>query len=755
MSVALSSIAEELALFADLGTAPPKPRKEGDRTSFRLFRNGEELELLFHGNGAGKVTERSLDSARIRTHASYRAMLAAETFGNLRQWSDHQKRSMRDVLHDEDEIKVKGVLHDGGEPMNCRELDDFLVLHDQGHHSVQIMLIDGPAGIGKTRFIETLAAMRVDKFRVTQRPLILHIQSRGRVLTYLQDLIAFSVQRLRLSVTFDQVPVLVRHGLVTLAIDGFDELADPNGYELAWSQVNELVEQVRGQGALILAGRETFTGHERLVKNIKSLGADDLVSTFSLQPPHPETARNWLRKRDWTNENLDSVEELFEPGSYALRPFFLVQLADPNVVATIAQEAIGNPLAFLVTLMVKREAGKFGEAIDSVLTEKQRRIYVKRLLSEIARYMADDQTEAIEDRVLQWLVDVTMDEVLPDEGANPEVVAILRNRASFMAFLENDDAPNYRRFAHAQVLNHFLGEVTLDAVSRGDRPKYVRRNILGADYLAAFSDLVMHVAGSNPMRVQVFFQAATAMTKEYAGNDRSAWNLGACLLTMLPAMEGAESVRVEKLEVDEAILRGTIPPAEIHEVKVNQLDIRGADLQTLSFSTSTSVGTLVVDETSRVSPSCPVPVRLQSEGSGPQHSQVVFDPKLIEGWLDSHGKSQGTGQEDSSLVPRDLRNHGLLKLLSRACRSKSYWIPQVADSHFDRFARDPHWPVVLEILEQHELVRTVNKPVSGRNSTFFHVKRPMDILRAREDDDEIRAFYVSLVERIRELEPGL
>ena len=60
-------------------------------------------------------------------------------------------------------------------------------------------------------------------------------------MTFLQDLIAFSLQTLRLNVTYDQVPVLARHGLVSIAIDGFDELGDPNGYDLAWGQVNDLI----------------------------------------------------------------------------------------------------------------------------------------------------------------------------------------------------------------------------------------------------------------------------------------------------------------------------------------------------------------------------------------------------------------------------------------------------------------------------------------------------------------------------------
>ena len=134
------------------------------------------------------------------------------------------------------------------QPLDINALDDHLLPRDCDEPSVRVMLIDGPAGIGKTKLIEFLTASRADRFRTTGRPLVLHVQSRGRVLTFLQDLIAFSLQRLRLEVTFDQLPVLVRHGLVTLAIDGFDELGDPNGYDLAWGQVNEpLAKSVFGR----------------------------------------------------------------------------------------------------------------------------------------------------------------------------------------------------------------------------------------------------------------------------------------------------------------------------------------------------------------------------------------------------------------------------------------------------------------------------------------------------------------------------
>ena len=349
--------------------------------------------------------------------------------------------------------------------MDVGQIDDFLVSREDGdprNGSVQIFLIDGPAGIGKTKFIEFLARERAKRFTSTQRPLVLHVQSRGRVLTFLQDLIAFSLQTLRLRVTYDQLPVLVRHGLVSLAIDGFDELGDPNGYDLAWGQVNDLVKEVRGQGTLILAGRETFIGRERLMGSIKTLSAErDFIDVLSLKSPAPGAAKRWLKegKSGWSDEDLASVEELFEPDSYTLRPFFLAQLADREVAETFRREALGYPLAFLVDLMIEREAGKFGKAVENTMDLEGRKRFVRDFLREMARDMADQQSDVLDETGILWLVDMAVPEGTPSDTRN-----LLRNRANVLAFLTTDERPGYRRFAHSQLFNHFLSEVTMDVL---------------------------------------------------------------------------------------------------------------------------------------------------------------------------------------------------------------------------------------------------------------------------------------------------
>ena len=732
----------ELAIFADLGTEAPEPVTHGDRLVARMYRNGEEVELEFRNHGAGKVLERPREGD-VRTHASYRALLASERFGNLRRWADSQRVVLKGAIGEVGSmIRTSGVLSSDGTTLRLEALDDLLASEEHSADTVRIMLIDGPAGIGKTRFIEALALRRAETFLTHRRPLILHVESRGRVLTFLQDLIAFSLQRLRLLVTYDQVPVLVRHGLLTLSIDGFDELGDPNGYDLAWGQVNELVTQIRGRGTLVLAGRETFIGAERIKSKITSLKSGlDTVDALTLLPPEPDAAKNWLRGKGWAEEDLETTQELFEPGSYALRPFFLTQLAEPDTAAVVRKESASSPLGFLVELMIAREAEKFGDVVGRALSAEERRNFVKRFLREVARNMADDQAESLEAVSLSWLVDYVVPESLDTEAVN-----ILKNRAAVMAFLTNDATPGYRRFAQSQLHNYFLGEETLDAIASREVPKYVRRNILGADFLAAFSDLVHYRADTTPERLDAFFNAAMELAHGYLSMDRGARNLGACLVTMLPAMAESEDLQLGPLNIDEALMKGTTPPAVLDSVVVNQIDIRGADLQALTFTNATIV-TLIVDETARVPPCFPTPARIRNESHRAPVGADIWEQSEIEEWLGKHGRaSPGQSQVTD---PSNEKCRQLVRLIHRACRSRTYWIPEDKERHIYRFVRDPLWPEALDLLRNHNLVRESTRAASGPGSRFFHIKRPMDILRNDDPDDhDVRGLYESLSRQV-------
>ena len=266
MNAPVPLIRSDLVPFADFGTEVPEPRVTESGCSFTLTRNGTEWTILVGSDQrvtlSGPVDQR-------QSFLSAAVMFAGPAFGDLDRWSRHQAAyvSMKPPGFAEP-IPVMGTLRTAESRimdsevtgLDVEELDRSLTKcrSRMATDASLVLVVDGPAGSGKTTLIQELTHRRANAWQSDLKPLVLHVESRGRVLQNLRDLLAFSLQTLRVTVTYDQVVPLVRHGLVMLAIDGFDELADPTGYQTAWSQLNELIEHTRGRATLVMAGRESF-----------------------------------------------------------------------------------------------------------------------------------------------------------------------------------------------------------------------------------------------------------------------------------------------------------------------------------------------------------------------------------------------------------------------------------------------------------------------------------------------------------------
>ena len=365
--------------------------------------------------------------------------------------------------------------------------------------------------------------------------------------------------------------------------------------------------------------------------------------------------------------------------------------------------------------------------------------------------MADQQSDVLDETGILWLVDVAVPEGAPSEAQN-----LLRNRANVMAFLTTDERSGYRRFAHSQLFNHFLSEVTLDVLARREVPKFIRRNILGADFLSAFSDLVPHMANSNPELVRRFIDTARELVHSYMWTDRGSRNMGALLLATLPAASGPD-LCLEDLHVDEALLQGSASPADLVRVTVNQLDVRGADLSELRFADSV-IMTLIANDATRVSETFPDPSLIRYEGFGAEPSAVIGPPDEIRSWMDRHGRASiQASQCHEGAIPEALRKHPIVRLLERACRVRSYWIRDDAEDHFNRFVRDPLWPALLALLKAHDLAKVRHPAASGPKDDFVHIVNAPSILqglRAESSDTKIGDFHRALVRRIHDLEAG-
>ncbi|MGA8940224.1 MAG: NACHT domain-containing protein [Acidobacteriaceae bacterium] len=726
----------DLAPFADIGDSAVKISEQAKKFIVRLTREGRELKVVVDKE-SGKIT--GTWGKLERSFANLHAMLASDIFANLRRWADAQRELLRRETPSPDKLlPTYGVTH-GGQPLqSIEEFDELLGTAQRPDDTTEVLLIDGPAGIGKTNLIQQLALRRAEIFKTSSKPVILHVKSRGRVLSNLQDLMAFSLQTIRSSITYDQVPVLAKHGLLVIAIDGFDELADPNGYEMAWAQLGELVTFLRGKGTLILAGRDTFIGRARLLKSVAALREGvDVVSSVTLRAPTPAQAKQWLTKRQWTEANfsLPSIAVLLEEDSFALRPIFLRIIADYVTPKELKDKHERYLTPLLVNQMVRREARLFGAPVESVMTHTELEKFLFEFLREVARQMADSQTESLDASEISWISEIAL-----GEGKSAEVVGLIRNRASVVAFFINDERPGYKTFIHSYLLDYFVAIVAIEALAKSDVPKFIRRNLLGSEFLSIFADVAAEMAISSRPVFEAFWSYASTLPLSYTSTDRGPRNVGALVFASLSVVTREEgSVKLREFHVDDAVIRGTCSGADLITCEINQLDCRGADLSALTWVDS-KIQNLLADDAVCVSPSFPVPTRITL----PTGDQLSGADEVGE-WLDKHGRNPEVTVA-SGLAPQALKSKPIYKLLIRAARMRQYWMRSGGDDFYAiKIINDPSWESLSKVLANHGYLREETRTASGRASKFYHIRHRESILAESPNDQNLKELFDDLM----------
>lgn len=736
--ILIEQFAEDLANFADIGTDPPFIHSNDNHITIRIVRKGDLSEITVHKN-TKEIYEAWADEQK--KYSSFAALLASERYGNLRGWASQQAKAISQELDETGSlIKVNGHLNDSIKTADVEYIDNFFS-GSQRNESTQILLIDGPAGIGKTQFITSLAHKRAVTFLKTQRPLILHVQSRGKTLSFLYDLMATSLQKLRLDVTFDQAPILAKYGLITIAIDGFDELADPDGYNNAWFQVSDLIQNIRGCGRIILAGRETFIGRDRVKKDISSIRDDcDELSVLTLQPPSKSTAMSWLSQQGWDDTKLRKIEDYLEPNSLALRPFFLKTLSNSVVIDHISsnndiiQSSGSSILSILLDAMIEREIDKFGDAIEQQLKPWERRDYLRNLMAEAARDMAESNTSAISDSTLSWLVEIALPKQI-DEAA----LRILKARSVNIAFLTNDERRGYRKFYHEKFYEYFLSIATIDIIATQRTGRVLARNILGSSFLETFGDIVNSILPYT--RIPIFFEQLFSMFRSYPPIDRTRKNLGALAIASLTVADSYNDYIISDIELDECRIVGTSSGGIIKNVVISQLDCRGANLSSVKFS-NVGIFSLIADPDTILPDTFPIPQQIRDISS----SETLFAPEERDTWVKRH--FENPPDEDIGLIPPHLRQHDAIKLLKKACRMRTYWLRLGDDIYTNRILQDNWWLVIERLLSKNGLLKEEYRQASGTNARFIHVRQAHDILSETQEDSSIVHFFEELISEI-------
>ncbi|MCJ2091757.1 hypothetical protein MKK67_04435 [Methylobacterium sp. J-072] len=654
--------------------------------------------------------------------SSFASLLASKHFADIKSMAKNQHRMLSSSVA-KTLIPPEGVLDDL--PLTQNAFNDAARLDRTSAQDrpIKLILMDGPAGVGKTSLLLSTANNRAKDYGSDKdAPPILHVANRGRRFASLDELMALSIQIIRSKFTYDQVPALVRNGVLQIAIDGFDELVDADGYADAWSVLRDFLSELQYGGPLILSGRDTFFDLSGFRNKLGEVAGAVDIRHVRLAPTSPSVAREWLIEAGWSGEDLESVEakELLTPNSYALRPYFLNEISKLGDVWSILNE-LTNPRDFLVQKFMNREA----ELITSRIPLNKEKAFelLYELFELISLEMAEGESEAVDIPFLQLAVDV----VFGKEIKSPVDLAKLRHKAGSFALMENDLRSNFRKFPHTEISNHFLSIALIKQLMAGELSRFLKRGFVGSDLIGVFAEQVIVWSEHDLISLQ---RTLLRGVRTDVGFERLSSNCASLLLSTLVTHAPCFSRSFADMDCGEGVLFGALSSSRLERVTIGRLDARGADMSEVEF-VSSNIGLLVIDNTTRFGSSIPnVSSVMIANLLG---VQTLYDPREIRELLSGISKGRQLGNN---------HNHEAVNILNRACRVflRQFYIKKGISDHASAVMDGPIWNQIENILLDHNRLKIVDrKDVSGRPGEFVHIIDARSLL-ARANDEDARIW---------------
>lgn len=671
-----------------------------------LYRDGEHRK---YSVGLNNEVFRNVQSKR--KYPNLNSLLASSEFADLKALAATQSRMLAPI-GEAAFLSPNFVLSTTGEKLSGIEHLSAM-LGSENKDTTSLVLLDGPAGIGKTRLLQRLTWDRARAYTKSesQSPL-LYIGSRGAKLSNLRAELAAATQQLRASFTFDQVPILVRRGLLDLAIDGFDELVDADGYHDAWHALQSFLDEISGSGTCILAGRDTFFDQQGFLDRLDSSKYSVRLTQLHLLLAQPQQALEWLREKKWNQSALDNVQSLLKHNSYALRPYFLSVLAEaPDWQESGAAKTVRG---FLVDRFLERESSLIMAMLGGDGVAIRESLY--RMFEDAATDMFEREQGEVDVEYLGLLCELAFDGVFTQDD-----IRKLTHKAGSFVLLEPGASSRMRRFPHSEILHYFLSRVMLEDLRAGKINLALRRGVLGGDFLEVFQDVI---ESASVQDLEHGFSILSSAIRNDFSSDRLQANGAAILLASLSKSLNQNLRELENLQVNECSLSGHIARSKLNNISIYRLDARGADFSEVQFENVT-IAMLIVDEFTRFG--------LTSPGISTIHAtddfniESIHEPQAILRWVEAHSLTLADNVEE---LP-------LFKFFERVCRKaiRQFYF-KYSDYDPDptsEFLIDPMWPVIADILRGHGRLDEVYKAVSGPPSLMHHIRDPKSLLMPRDD----------------------
>ncbi|MFC4498614.1 MULTISPECIES: hypothetical protein [Streptomyces] len=349
---------------------------------------------------------------------------------------------------------------DGSQLEPARTFADLIDGVDQdlqaNRGQTQVVFINGEAGIGKTRAMLDAAKTRAREVEQallageeSNHALFLYVRSTGQVLDSLRTVVDSAVASTR-NLTDRGVKALCRNGLMTLLIDGFDELLGGVGYSDAIGSLRPWLDELGGRGVVVVSARSSYyMGQYRSsVERANEQGMPFVRHRVAaVQRWSPQDIEAFLDEYGVPRESLDRLSE--HDRQLLGLPFFAHAFAEMTLNPDDG-EIKNNTLAErLLDKYVAREEGKLTGQGDTALMNSGE---LRRMFECVAESMASNEEREADVTELQDAAEYAMGEELSSRRHLKQRLPVLCGLAA-----ASDDASVSRfRFQHELFFDQFL-----------------------------------------------------------------------------------------------------------------------------------------------------------------------------------------------------------------------------------------------------------------------------------------------------------
>ncbi|MFE0730873.1 NACHT domain-containing protein [Streptomyces antibioticus] len=323
----------------------------------------------------------------------------------------------------------------------------------------QVVFINGEAGIGKTRAMVDAAKSRaraveqaLEQGDPSDLALFLYVRSTGQVLDSLPTVVSSAVASTR-NLTDAGVKALCRNGLMTLLIDGFDELLGGVGYSDAIGSLRPWLNELGGRGVVVVSARSSYyMGQYR--SSVERANEQGLALVrhriAEIQRWSHEDVVSFLDAYGVPPENLDRLSE--HDRQLLGLPFFARVFAEIALAPDEIEIESDGLTERLLNKYVAREERKLmtGQTDAALLSSAE----LRRMFEYVAEFMASNEEREADISELEIAAESAIEEELSSPGRRH-----LKQRLPVLCGLTaaSDDTSTSRfRFQHELFFDQFL-----------------------------------------------------------------------------------------------------------------------------------------------------------------------------------------------------------------------------------------------------------------------------------------------------------